>query len=121
MNSKWWQPKDSHKILVNQLLCAEEIHAYYSMPRDKPNSRVKDLVDLLLLTEMGKFNMGDCNIALKAVFSVRGTHILPVQLSPPPASWNTLYKKMALECSSETDIQIAVNIISQFYSSVIQQ
>ena len=67
---------------------------------------LKDLIDLFLLINMDNFNENNCKGALKAVVKVRGTHALPVQLVPPPLEWNALFKKMALECGLEPDIQM---------------
>ena len=66
---------------VNQQF-AEKIHAY-SFPREQP-SRVRDLVDLVLLIENGLPESGQIIQALQATFNRRDTHPLPMHLEP---SW----------------------------------
>lgn len=65
---------------------AEKLHAY-PLPREHPNSRVKDLVDLVLLIKTGAMQPACLKITLAATFDRRATHSLPghpVTLTPPP-------------------------------------
>ncbi|MBW0000818.1 MAG: nucleotidyl transferase AbiEii/AbiGii toxin family protein [Verrucomicrobia bacterium] len=66
---------------------AEKLHAY-TLPRTgQPNSRVKDLIDLVLLMETGALNPERLRNAVRDTFSRRGTHELPIVLEPPPTFW----------------------------------
>lgn len=76
---------------------SEKIHAY-SLPRENPNSRVRDLVDLVLLIEYGLPDKAVMIGALKATFERRKTHELPTRLEKPPANWEGTYREMAEEC-----------------------
>ena len=73
---------------------AEKLHAY-SMPRPRPNSRVKDLPDLALLATIGKLDAGLLNTALERTFAFRATHPLPNAVPKPPAFWESPYEAMA--------------------------
>jgi hypothetical protein len=75
---------------------AEKLHAY-TMPRSRPNSRVKDLPDLALLATIGALDAGRLRAALEQTFSYRGTHPLPPSLPAPPAAWMEPYAEMAKE------------------------
>lgn len=75
---------------------AEKIHAF-TMPRNRPNSRVKDLPDLALLASIGPVQGDRLAAAIERTFEVRGTHAVPHDLPPPPASWETAYAAIALE------------------------
>ena len=79
---------------VNQQF-AEKIHAY-SFPRERP-SRVRDLVDLVLLIENGLPESEQIIQALQATFTRRDTHSLPTQLEPPPDGWREPYAALATE------------------------
>jgi hypothetical protein len=65
---------------------AEKLHAY-TLPRERPNSRVKDLPDLALLAGSGPFDGHGLRTAINATFGFRRTHDLPPSLPPPPAVW----------------------------------
>jgi hypothetical protein len=72
---------------------AEKIHAY-SLPREQ-SSRVRDLVDLVLLIENGLPECGQIIQALQATFNRRNTHALPIRLAPPPIEWKEPYSALA--------------------------
>ncbi len=73
---------------------AEKLHAY-TMPRARPNSRVKDLPDIALLATTGTIHRGRLRDALDTTFTFRNTHPLPPRVPQPPASWDTPYTTMA--------------------------
>ena len=73
---------------------AEKLHAY-TMPRDRPSSRVKDLPDLALIATAGPLDAGQARAAIELTFSFRGTHEIPAQLPAPPESWDTPYASIA--------------------------
>ena len=73
---------------------AEKLHAL-SMPRPRPNSRVKDLPDIALLAGIAGLDAHALTTALTATFAHRQTHALPTALPPPPAAWTPVYARMA--------------------------
>jgi hypothetical protein len=75
---------------------AEKLHAY-TMPRARPNSRVKDLPDLALLAGAGHLDAVRLRAALEQTFTFRKTHALPLALPSPPPAWATPYAAMARE------------------------
>jgi hypothetical protein len=75
---------------------AEKLHAY-SMPRSRPNSRVKDLPDLALLATTQAIDAKRLRAALEQTFTFRRTHPLPISVPPPPPAWETPYAAMARE------------------------
>lgn len=77
---------------------AQKLHAY-TMPRgDRPNSRVKDLVDLVLLIDAAPMDLERLRRDVADTFRRRGTHVLPERLEPPPAFWEPVFDKLAEEC-----------------------
>jgi hypothetical protein len=76
---------------------AEKIHAYTFPWRDRDNTRVKDLVDMVLLLDAGEIQPELIKGALVATFEVRGTHPLPDQLPEPPADWAEPYAALDQE------------------------
>lgn len=73
---------------------AEKLHAY-TMPRLRPNTRVKDLPDLALLATTQELEARQLRAALHTTFEFRGTHSLPPSLPEPPAAWSMPYSEMA--------------------------
>ena len=77
---------------------AEKIHAY-SYPREKrPFSRIRDLVDLILLIEQGPPDKKLVIPAIKATFSRRKTHDIPHSLEIPPEILEGSYARLAEDC-----------------------
>lgn len=90
---------------------AEKLHAY-TMPRSRPNSRVKDLPDLALLAKTKSIDAKYLRTALEQTFSFRRTHPVPQSVPAPPSAWAIPYEVMAredhLEWHSLNDVTKAV-------------
>lgn len=99
---------------------AEKIHAY-TLPREgAPNSRVRDLVDLMLLVQSGTMNTGRVADALFRTFARRGTHELPPSLTAPPEGWTTPFAVMAEECSLTVSCSEAFGSVARYFEDVIR-
>jgi predicted nucleotidyltransferase component of viral defense system len=101
---------------------AEKIHSY-SLPRQTPNSRAKDLVDLVLIIDKGNLDPLLLRDAITKTFRRRKTHGVPAALENPPDTWNIRYKKMAEECGNEIpgDLNIAIDKVRQFYKTLMNK
>ncbi|MBW1811545.1 MAG: nucleotidyl transferase AbiEii/AbiGii toxin family protein [Deltaproteobacteria bacterium] len=75
---------------------AEKLHAY-TLPRSRPNSRVKDLPDMVLLAGSRSLNAGDLSHAIVSTFAHRKTHEVPTELPSPPPDWKDSYAAMAAQ------------------------
>lgn len=75
---------------------AEKLHAY-TVPRPRPNSRVKDLPDIALLAEAGALDAANLAQAIAETFAHRATHPVPSRLSDPPEGWAPVFARMAEE------------------------
>lgn len=75
---------------------AEKLHAY-TMPRARPNSRVKDLPDLALIATAGSLEAGRLRAAIDQTFGFRGTHDVPAHLPTPPDTWEGPYATIATD------------------------
>jgi hypothetical protein len=73
---------------------AEKLHAY-TMPRDRPNTRVKDLPDLALLGTIRPLDAARVREAIERTFGSRRVHPVPSRLPSPPEAWTTPYARMA--------------------------
>ena len=94
---------------------AEKLHSY-PLPREMPNSRARDLIDMLLLIGSGKMDRAKVRLALDATFKRRKTHPLPASLTRPPAAWAAPFMALAVTCSLPGDLSAAYEVLSSFYS-----
>jgi hypothetical protein len=92
---------------------AEKLHAY-TLPRATPNSRVRDLVDMVLLIQSGTLEQSRVVQALNATFGHRATHPFPAALTPPPEEWRSPFVRLAAECSLELSVSEAFSIVMEF-------
>jgi Nucleotidyl transferase AbiEii toxin, Type IV TA system len=70
---------------------AEKLHALSRPYDDRPNTRTKDLVDLVLLIENDLVEPARLRERVRTVFEVRATHEMPAELPPVPAAWRHDY------------------------------
>lgn len=110
----------SVKIISIEQQFAEKVHAY-TLPRgDRLNSRVKDLIDILLLMRMRSLNLEKLSINLQKVFKTRNTHTLPIELPRPPLEWIEAYSNLAEECGIEKDLSLAFQEITSFFAKLVK-
>jgi hypothetical protein len=76
---------------------AEKIHAYTLPCGERTNTRVKDLVDLVLLLRLGLPATGTVKAAIRATFARRAIHPIPDVLEPPPGEWRASFDPLAAE------------------------
>ncbi len=106
-------------MIAREQQFAEKIHAY-TLPRNAPNSRVKDLVDLALLIRSGGLDKQRIRDALCLTFERRGTHDL-ASLLPPPADWQIPFQVLAEECGLPTDVAAVFAGVQEFLEEVLAQ
>jgi Nucleotidyl transferase AbiEii toxin, Type IV TA system len=97
---------------------AEKLHAY-TLPRSTPNSRVKDLVDLALLTGSGDLNSQRLLDALRLTFERRATHPMPAELVAPPSDWQRPFQALAEECGLPTDLATVFARVREFIEKLV--
>lgn len=84
------------RVYPRETHIAEKVHAY-TLPRKRPNSRVKDLPDIALLSSIGPFEGAVLRSALERTFNFRASHPLPSTLPEPPSTWLAAYARMAVD------------------------
>jgi hypothetical protein len=110
-------PRPEFRMISREQQFAEKLHAYTRPRTDRDNSRVKDLVDLLLLirTQMEPRRLRE---NIERTFSHRATHAMPEQLPPPPESWRERFSELAAQCGIEVDIDSVLRAVSQFLTNL---
>jgi hypothetical protein len=76
---------------------AEKVHAYTRPRVAAEGSRVKDLVDIVLMAGIGQMEGALLYRALQATFGARKTHDLPLHLPDPPTNWSAPFRRLADE------------------------
>lgn len=99
---------------------AEKLHAY-TLPRTgRPDTRVKDLVDMLLLLDAGTIHQARLKGDIDATFRRRGTHAAPSSLPPPPSGWERPFAEMAVECGLDGNLAELHGRLAAFLDPMLQ-
>jgi hypothetical protein len=104
------------KVPVKEEVFAEKLHAY-TLPRDKENTRVKDILDLALLVQDG-VDHDKLKEAIVGVFSIRRTHDVPGELPVPPASWQKIFAELVKDAGIDLTLDEAFKMVLEMYTSL---
>lgn len=97
---------------------AEKFHALTQPYRDRTNTRVKDLVDLVLMAETGLIEPTRLAQRMRTVFTVRATHDMPADLPVPAASWTADYAHLIADLDIEArTVDAALSLISSIWKA----
>lgn len=99
---------------------AEKFHAMArTYAGGRPSSRVKDLVDVVLLAEAGLLPHPDLQGRLQTVWRVRDGVPPPAQLPEFPAAWLSDYTAMAAELDLDIDYPTARSIAERLFAEAV--
>jgi hypothetical protein len=99
---------------------AEKLHALTRDYDSRPNTRVKDLVDLLLLIHDGLAPDRTLLDVVRHVFGVRAMHSVPVTIPDPPPVWREEYPAHAdTTAVNERDLPAALDTLRVFWARTI--
>ncbi len=97
---------------------AEKIHALTYPWTDRTNTRVKDLIDLVVLVEHGALEPEQVRAAVTATFAARKTHAVPARLPDAPDSWEREFASLASEVGlALPDAAAATAIVRGYWDS----
>jgi hypothetical protein len=100
---------------------AEKVHAYTrSYIGGHPSTRVKDLLDLVMMGSLFSFQAGRLRRALEATFAARDTHPLPSVFPTPPLQWRVAYRRMAAEVGLVPDMSVGYEQAAAFLNPILQ-
>lgn len=98
---------------------AEKIHAYTKPWTDRPNTRVKDLVDLVLFLTVDPPAAESIRDAVQQTFELRGTHPVPEKLPLPPEAWRPAYDEMADQAELRpADMNEGFQLLVNYWTSI---
>lgn len=100
---------------------AEKVRAYTQGYASGRSSRVKDLVDMILLAEMGELTGEALTGAIEVAFASLDIHTIPQRLPAPPRSWTPGFRRLADEVGlSERELDSAYAAVRRFIDPVLE-
>ena len=99
---------------------AEKLHAYTRRyADDQPSSRAKDLIDIVLMSELAAFEVDRLREMIVRLFEARATHELPTSVPPPPRDWSRPYRALAEEVGLDPDPAVGHRRVAAFLHPVL--
>ena len=98
---------------------AEKLHAYTLPRHGAANTRVRDLVDMVLLIQSGTLTNDKVAEAIRVTFERRKTHASPNALPLPPAQWQKPYEALARECGISGQVEDAFAVLGIFLKPIL--
>lgn len=98
---------------------AEKFHAMLRDFGDRDNSRVRDLVDLVILVELDMLTPAKVAVMTKDVWTERDGIDPPLELPSLPVSWPTRYERLAADLDLENStFPAAVALIQRLWADM---
>ena len=104
-------PDVRFEVIDRHRHAAEKFHAMLRDFGDRENSRVRDLVDLVLLVELDLLDVGKLRAALAQVWAERESRAPSTELPPLPSSWPARYELVAAELDLATSSFVDAQVI----------
>lgn len=112
-------PEHSIEAVDRRQHFAEKLHAYTREYGGRPNTRVKDLIDLVLLIENGLAPDPTLAETVRHVFAIRRTHPVPTEIPDAPPAWSADYPALAYGVTAaEPDLATALGILRLYWADV---
>ena len=101
---------------------AEKLHAYTGIfgQDQRESTRVKDLVDLVLIGELAELDAKHLRRALATVFERRARQPLPKAMPSPPSSWARPYAVLAREVGIAVDIEAGHAVAARLLDPILR-
>jgi predicted nucleotidyltransferase component of viral defense system len=99
---------------------AEKLHAYTrTYAGRKPSSRVKDLVDLVVIGNTTKLDAERLREAIDEIFRKRATHDAPIAVPAPPGDWAAPWRRLVANLPAEVDVHAGHRSAAAFLDPVL--
>lgn len=82
-------------------------------------SRAKDLIDLVPVGELTRFEFTRLREVVVTVFGARATHELPASVPAPPCDWAHPYRALAAEVGLHPDPAVGYGLVVMFLDPVL--
>lgn len=99
---------------------AEKVHAFTRTYGNRPNTRVRDLPDMVLLIDDGLEPTAELLAIVSRLFVARADTALPVELPGPPPFWRENYPALAAELDvSAKTLDEAMAYVRMFWATLL--
>ena len=99
---------------------AEKLHAYTRRyGDDQPSSRAKDLIDIVLISELKSFEFERLREVIVRVFEARATHDVPSSLPAPPGEWASPIARWLTRSDSIPTSSVGHRLAASFIDPVL--
>lgn len=100
---------------------AEKVHAFTRTYGERPNTRVRDLPDMVLLIDDGLEPTPELFSIVSHLFDARANAAMPVELPDPPSFWRENYPVLAadLDVSAKT-LDEALTVVRTFWAALLR-
>jgi predicted nucleotidyltransferase component of viral defense system len=106
-------------LAVEQHL-AEKLHAYSrTYAGDQPSSRVKDLVDMVVIARTTRIDADRLSAAARLIFERRATHAIPRALEAPPRAWARPWGALVTYLPADGDLQAGFHTAAALWDPVL--
>lgn len=103
-----------------ELQAAEKLHAYTRIYEGgRPSTRVKDLVDLVLLAERAHPDAARLRSEIETIFALRATHELPRAFPAPPDEWAVPFRRLAEEVDLSPNLAAGYRAAAGFFDPIL--
>lgn len=109
----------SFRAIAREDQFAEKLHAYTRPRAGAANSRVKDLVDMVLLIRENAMSCEVLGQAIRDTFERRGTHLIPSMIADPPEFWKESFAAMAGECRIDPNIGVQFRKLVHYINPIL--
>ncbi|MGH9228344.1 MAG: nucleotidyl transferase AbiEii/AbiGii toxin family protein [Acidimicrobiales bacterium] len=100
---------------------AEKIHAYTRVygPGGRRSTRVKDLIDIVLISDLTQLDAGRLRHALEDTFTRRAMQMLPEAVPAPPRSWARPYAEIAHQVGAAPSLDEGHAIVAALLDPIL--
>jgi hypothetical protein len=98
---------------------AEILHAYSRDYGERHNTRVKDLVDLVLILTTAAFEAGRLRQEIDHTLMSRGIQTIPMRFRTPPDNWTLPYRTLTSELALNPDINVGHSFVAAFLDPIL--
>ncbi len=98
---------------------AEKLHAYSRTYAGGPTTRVKDLVDCVLIRSFDSADAQRLRAEVARTFAARNTHAVPSRLPPPPPALQASFRALAAEVGIDPDLQAGYRLAAAWLDPVL--
>lgn len=100
---------------------AEKAHAFTRTYGERPNTRVRDLPDMVLLIDDGLKATPELFSIVSRLFEARAEPAMPAELPDPPSFWHENYPAIATELDvSAKTLDEAMTLVQGFWASLLR-